>query len=306
MSKVTLMGPVSEDIIIKDNSSHRSIGGPVFYQSYVFSRLKININALVSISKNDKELLNAFPSPVKIFPFYVDETMKFQNIYPDNNPCNRVQKAKIPHNPIKINKIKDKIKYSDAILLGPLSPYDIPLKTIEDLSSLKIPIYLGAQGYLRYLDKDKIILRAWDGFEEFLKFINILFIDINESSIILGKKYSPEETARLLTSFGPQEVIITRGSSGSLIYSKKLDEVYKIPAIKPSKIEDPTGLGDTYMAAYAARKLEIDSPKKCGMFAAAAASIKLENKGPFKGDIESIENKLKKHFGPVDVKTFLI
>jgi hypothetical protein len=47
------------------------------------------------------------------------------------------------------------------------------------------------------------------------------------------------------------------------------------------------------MAAYAVRKLEVEDPKKCGVFAAAASSIKLENKGPFKGKRKLIEDRCK-------------
>jgi sugar/nucleoside kinase (ribokinase family) len=294
MSSVTLIGPVSKDIIVKDNSSYKSIGGPVFYQSSVFSKLEINTNVLTTISKDDKELLKGFPSNVNLIPYYINETIKFQNIYPDDDPNHRIQKASIPKNPIDIKNILSQIKYSDAVLLGPLCPYDIPLKTIEDLSKLKTPIYLGVQGYLRHLDRNKIILKPWERFTDFLKFIDVLFMDENESAIILGEKHSLEKTAKIIASFGPQEVVITCGSRGSLIYSKKLDEIYKIPAFRPECIEDPTGLGDTYMAAYAARKLEIEDPKKCGMFAAAASSLKLENKCSFKGSRKQIEDRSKK------------
>ena len=294
MSIITLIGPVSQDIIIKDNKRHQSIGGPVFYQACLLSKIKKKTNALVTISKNDENLLKAFPKDVNVFPFYVNKTLKFENLYPDNNPCHRLQKAEIAHNPIKINLVKDEIKSSNAFLLGPLSPYDIPLKTLEEISSLKKPIYLGAQGYLRHLDERKIILKPWKEFQEFMKFIDILFIDENEASIILGKKHPQKDTAKIIASFGPQEVIITRGQRGSLIYSRKSDEIYKIPAFKPQKIEDPTGLGDTYMAAYAALRLEGENPRKCGIFAAAAASLKLENNGAFKGNRTLIEQKLKK------------
>lgn len=291
MPHTTLIGPVTHDTIIKGGLNYKSTGGSVFYQSSVLSNLKIKTRALVTISRDDKNLLNAFPSGVDITPFYANKTIKFQNIYPDNDPNHRIQKAEIPQNPIK--NISNHINDSDIILLGPLCPYDIPFKTVKELSKLKIPIYLGAQGYLRHLDGDKIVLKPWNGFKKFLKYINILFMDENESSIILGKKHSLDETARILTSFGPEEVIITCGSRGSFIYSAKLDETYIIPAFKPQKTEDPTGLGDTYMAAYAARKLETKNLKKCGMFAAAAASVKLENKGPFKGERKSIEDKYK-------------
>lgn len=291
MSHITLIGPITQDTIIKGNSNYKATGGAVFYQSSVLSSLKINTRALVTISRDDENLLNAFPSNVDITPFYVNETIKFQNIYQNNDPNHRIQKANIPKNPIEIKNILNQIINSDALLLGPLCPYDIPFKTIEDLSKLKIPIYLGAQGYLRHLIDDKIVLKPWDEFEKFLKYINILFMDENESAIIMGEKNSLEETARILASFGPEEVIITCGSRGSFIYSAKLDKAYKIPAFKPEKIEDPTGLGDTYMAAYAARKLEIEDPKKCGIFAAAVSALKLENKGPFKGERRLIIEK---------------
>jgi len=292
MPHITLIGPVTQDTIIKGSLNYKSAGGAVFYQSSVLSNLKINTKALVTISRDNEYLLKAFSSSVDITPFYVNETIKFQNIYPDNDPNHRIQKAKIPRNTIK--SISNHINDSDTLLLGPLCPYDIPFKTIEELSKLKIPIYLGAQGYLRHLNGNKIVLKPWNGFKKFLKHINILFMDENESSIILGKKHSLGETARILASFGPEEVIITCGSQGSFIYSAKLDKTYIIPAFKPQKIEDPTGLGDTYMAAYAARKLETENPEKCGMFAAAAASVKLENKGPFKGERKSIEDRCKK------------
>ncbi|HML05730.1 MAG TPA: PfkB family carbohydrate kinase [Methanobacterium sp.] len=291
MFNVTLIGPIAEDTIIKSNSSYKSPGGAVFYQSNILSNLKINTNAIVTISGDNRNLLKAFPSDINIIPFYVKRNTKFQNIYYDNNPNHRIQKASIPKNPIELKNILNQINNSSAFLLGPLCPYDIPLKTIEDLSKLKKPIYLGAQGYLRHLQGDKILLKPWHGFEKFLKFIDILFIDENESSIILGEKHSLEETAKKLSSFGPEEVIITCGNRGSIIYSSKLAKIYKIPAFKPQKIEDPTGLGDTYMAAYAARKVETEDPKKCGIFAAAAASVKLENKGPFKGDRNQIIEK---------------
>ncbi len=152
MPKITLIGPITEDTIIKGDLTYKSIGGAIYYQSGVLSNIGINTKAIVTISKDDKELLNAFSDDVEIIPIFVDETIKFQNIYPDNDPNNRIQKAIIPCNPIDINKILSlNMECSDALMLGPLDPYDIPLKTIKYLSRLKIPIYLGAQGYLRHL-----------------------------------------------------------------------------------------------------------------------------------------------------------
>ncbi len=296
MSNITLIGPVTNDTIIKNNSTYKSVGGAVYYQSSVLEHLQINTNAIITLAKKDEELLNTFSKNIKLFPIFTDETIKFQNIYPDNNPNHRIQKAHIPHNPIEVKDIVHlDLRDCDAILLGPLCPHDIPVETIEYLSKLKIPIYLGAQGYLRHLKHDEIVLRPWTQFQKFLKFIKILFMDENESATILGKQLSIDDVAKTLASFGPEEVIITQGSKGSTVYSKKLGKTYKIPAFSPKKIEDPTGLGDTYMAAYAARKLEIEDPKMCGIFASAASVIKLENKGAFKGNIKLIHERCKNY-----------
>lgn len=294
MSNITVIGPVTEDTIIKENFTYKSTGGAVYYQSNVLNRLKIDVKAIITISKDDNNLLNAFPDNTKIIPIFVDKIIKFQNIYPNCDPNHRIQKAYIPHNPIEIKNISSlNLKDSDAILLGPLCPYDIPLETIEYLSKLEIPIYLGVQGYLRHLKEGKIVLKPWDDLQRFLKFIKILFMDENEAKTIMGKELQLKQIAKLLASFGPEEVIITQGNQGSIIYSKKLDESYEIPAFSPKRTEDPTGLGDTYMAAYAAKKLEIEDPKKCGIFAAAAASIKIENKGAFRGNRKLIEERCK-------------
>jgi hypothetical protein len=295
MSNITLIGPITEDTIIKNNSTYKSVGGAVYYQSSVLEQLKVNTKAIITLAKNDNELLNGFSKNIEIVPIFVEETMKFQNIYPNSDPNHRIQKAHIPFNPIKTENIASlDLMNSNAILLGPLCPNDIPIETIEYLSGLKIPIYLGAQGYLRHLKGERIVLRPWDDFQKYLKFVNILFIDENEAKTILGTQISLNHVAKTLASFGPEEVIITQGNNGSTIYSKKLDEVYEIPAFSPKRTEYPTGLGDTYMAAYAARKLETEDPKKCGIFAAAASVIKLENKGAFKGSKKLISQRCKK------------
>lgn len=283
MPKFMIMGPVTKDKIIKKDKIFNTVGGGVYYQSAVISGFEIQNTVVTTLSKIDKNLLQNFREDVQIIPVYTEKTMKFENIYPNDNPNHRIQKSQIPVNPINPPIFSDmNIKEYDAILLSPLSPYDIPLETVKYLHKQNIPIYLGAQGYLRHIKNDNVVLKPWKDYKNFLKLVNYLFLDEMEARVILGNSHDDfVEIAKILSNFGPEEVVITRGDQGVIIYSKKTvgKGIYDISAFKPEKIVDPTGLGDTFMAAYAVKKQETDDPEKCGRFASYVATLKIGQKG---------------------------
>ena len=84
--------------------------------------------------------------------------------------------------------------------------------------------------------------------------------------------------AARLSGLGPGEVIITRGSKGSLIYSA--GRLYAIPAFTPQVPVDPTGCGDTYMAGYLFMRQIGSNPVETGEYASRLAAAKLERNGP--------------------------
>lgn len=301
MGKFIIIGPLAKDKVIKNGSSYRSIGGPVYYQAAVFSRLKIDNTAVTTLAVKDNDLLNDLPNDTNIIPISTGETIEFENIYPDNNPNHRIQRASIPRNPITQDNLQH-INFKDynAILLSPLYNTDIPLETLEYINTFKIPIYLGAQGYMRHLTKDKkVVLKPWKDHEKYLQFVKILFLDELEARVILGSFHGNlEEIAWKLCCYGPEEVVITRGDYGALICSRKEEftEYHAIPAFPPAEINDPTGLGDTFMAAYSAKKLESNDPELCGIFASLTSSLKIENKGAFQGKKIFIEEKVRNYF----------
>lgn len=286
MAKFLIIGPLTKDRIVKKDSEYQSIGGAVYYQSAVFSYLGIDNTVVTTLAEKDKDLTDDLPKNTDVIPIYTERTMEFQNIYPNNNPNHRIQKAIIPENPIKPeNFFNIDLDVFDALLLCPLSSTDIPLNTIKYLAQWNIPIYLGAQGYLRHMKNGKVVLKPWYNYKKFLNFIQLLFIDEMEARVILGvSDESCDEITRALSSFGPEEVIVTRGDQGAFIYSKKEGNgnFYQVPAFQPHKIIDPTGLGDTFMAAYAARRIESDDPEDCGIFASRISSRKMEQKGALK------------------------
>lgn len=293
MSKFILIGPLTRDTIARDDTVYHSTGGAVYYQATALSRLGNDVTAVITLSKEDEKLLSAFPDDVEIIPLYFESTMEFENIYPNHNPNHRVQRANVPENPVLPQNLPE-IEGYDAVLLCPLSPSDIPIETVKYLSKLDLPIYLGAQGYLRQLDDHEVVLKPWEGFKNFLKNIRMIFIDEVEARVILGRSNVALKTVgKELSLFGPKEVIITCGDRGALIYSSSLERTYKISAFTPKETMDPTGLGDTYMAAYATKRMETSDPETCGIFASMVSTMKLEKTGAFSGNKEMVHKRLQ-------------
>ncbi|EKF85648.1 PfkB family carbohydrate kinase [Methanobacterium formicicum] len=293
MAKFLIIGPVTRDTILKSGSKCKGIGGPVYYQAGVLSALKSDVTALVTVGKDDINLLDSFSPDINLNPIWGEETTQFENFYPDEDPNHRLQRACIPSNPIEISHLSS-VDWDtfDAVMVSPLSPHDVPFKTLKYISDQEVPVYLGVQGYLRHLEDQKVVLKPLKDYKKFLSCVDFLFLDEVEAGVIIGdSSLSLDEISRNLSLLGPDEVIITRGDRGSIVYSSGHDDTYQIPAFPSRERVDPTGLGDSYLAAYAFRRQEVPDPQECGIFASLVSSLKLENKGAFQGNRKSIENK---------------
>lgn len=292
MVSFLLLGPVTKDTIIRDGLVYESTGGPIYYQAGVLASLGIKTTALVTVGMGDKHLLNIFPPSVNIISSLRDNTAEFENFYPSKDPNQRRQKARLPCNSITANELESiDISQFDSFLVSPLSPGDVPLETLKHIYQTKKPIYLGVQGYLRHLNHNKVVLRPWKNFKKFLNLSKVIFLDEVEAGVIMGTEVSDlEEIARKLAADGPEEVVITLGDRGSLIYSSQKNQTYRIPAVPPHETIDPTGLGDTYMAAYVTKRQESIDPKKCGIFASQIASLKLETRGALMSDLRYLDH----------------
>ncbi|MDP3033508.1 MAG: PfkB family carbohydrate kinase [Methanobacteriaceae archaeon] len=299
MGEFLLLGPVSKDTIIRRNQKTHSVGGAVYYQSKVLNGLGLNYKAAVTLSVKDKDILNRFPDKNSILPIFKEDTVKFENNYYDENPNHRFQRSNAPRIPITkedISNIFSKMGGKcNGILLGPLLPSDIPLETVLELSKKNIHLYLGLQGYLRQFDGCEISLEPLIEIKKLLNLVDILFLDEKEARAVGNPDDNLSEIARKLSLNGPQEVIITCGSRGSIIYSGEKRTAFKIMPYAPIKLNDPTGLGDTYMAAYISRKLMSNDPQDCGKFASMVASIKLESSEGFDKNWQYIEKRFIKY-----------
>ena len=86
--------------------------------------------------------------------------------------------------------------------------------------------------------------------------------------------------ARALAELGPQVVVIKLGAEGSLIYDRRRDAQFRIPAFPVKNVVDTTGAGDSFCGAFMACYLQDPArPEEAARAGAVAASFAVEGYG---------------------------
>lgn len=280
---LVVLGPATEDIIIKNGMKESKVGGATFFQAFVYEALNIDYLAIVNLSNLD--IIDKFPDKNKVIALLKEDTHFFINEYPNEDNLDlRVQLSNFANIPILVDELKpilDKIDKIDAFVINPLNQYDFPRETMDYLKNFKVPIYLSIQGFLRkkdYLKNDDgyngILLDKNSNIQAIVNDISGIFLDENEFHIMF------EDID--FSSWNVGEIIVTNGSKGSRIISNINDNEIIIEPVEQKYIVDSTGCGDTYMAAYISKKLEAKSSIEAGNFASLIASEKLSSDGPYK------------------------
>lgn len=280
---LVVLGPATEDIIIKNGIKESKVGGATFFQAFVYEALNIDYLAIVNLSNLD--IIDKFPDKNKVIALLKEDTHFFINEYPNEDNLDlRVQLSNFANIPILVDELKpilDKIDKIDAFVINPLNQYDFPRETMDYLKNFKVPIYLSIQGFLRkkdYLKNDDgyngILLDKNSDIQAIVNDISGIFLDENEFHIMFEDND--------FSSCNVGEIIVTNGSKGSRIISNINDNEIIIEPVEQKYIVDSTGCGDTYMAAYISKKLEAKSSIEAGNFASLIASEKLSSYGPYK------------------------
>jgi sugar/nucleoside kinase (ribokinase family) len=261
-------------------------GGTALYFSSAVSKLDLRyllVTALAPAEMHYVTQLRDKGIEIKVQPSA--HTVCFENIYAENQD-QRTQNVIEKADAFTI----DELLYTDARLyhLGPLLADDFSVTFIKDLSG-RGRISLDVQGYLRKVVNQKVYPTDWPAKKEALQYVAIVKADEAELQALTGLA-TVADGAKLLADWGVQEVVITNGSMGSVIYSG--GTFYNIPAYRPKQIIDATGCGDTYMAGYLYQRVKGAPIPQAGEFAAAMASLKMETAGPFSGTEQEVLNVL--------------
>lgn len=284
---IVMIGHISQDILI-DHLENRLelVGGAVVYSSFSAAASGSNVKVVTKLAQED---------------LYILDSLKRENITWDVCPSKASTSIK------NVYYTRDKER-RDVFLVSQADPFtleevvgdetrifhlaglfggEVPDTLIRPLSK-KAEVAMDAQGVLRCLDEEgNLAFRDWERKGELLPYIKYFKTDAAEAEILTGLS-NREDAARLLNSWGAEEVMLTHNTE-VMVCAK--GEIFTAPYTHRTN-EGRTGRGDTTFAAYLAWRKE-HSVKEATAYCAALCSMKMEVPGVFKGNIEDVLKRMK-------------
>lgn len=285
MTRLCIIGHITNDVVRQGQQYRELAGGVPIYAGIAAERLGLSISVLTKMVKADEAKLCS-PLLRSGIPIRIIEsitTTEFENYYDAKSWDIRKQVVRHVAEPFEVADIQGMA--ADLYYAGPLTAQDMPLAFIEELAKMG-DVILDAQGFVRRIQKHQVYLEDWKDKGDYLSLVSVVKVDQYEAHI-LTQETDLISAAKVLASYGPRQVIITAAGEGSLVWENGI--AYMISAYRPRKFVDPTGCGDTYLAAFLFMRLSGADAKTSGYFAAAAAALKIEKFGPFDGNARDVE-----------------
>ena len=295
---ILLIGPLTQDRIYVGNELRKSsVGGVIFYAAHCLARLGVPATALVMLNAEQRGLLEAFPQQVQTVPIIKRYAVSHEIHYAKANPYRRVQRATLETSTLGVQELPA-MEYGafSTVMLGPQYATDFSLESVKHIAAANPNVVSVAQGFVRTIKKGRVVTQSLQA-KPLLRHIRTLLINEIEARRIMPD-VGENERAQKLAGFGPQEVIITKGRDGALVYDAReqgTKRFTRVAGFEPGIVKDWTGAGGTFFAAYLARRTEGASIESAGAFAAMATTLKLRREGPPQASRAEVERHVGVH-----------
>ena len=300
--KIAVLGPVCRDIITIDGVRFEDqLGGIPYYVALTLRHLGVEeIVPYITYGADDEAWVLGYFMDMEVRSLHVEQSLESTIEYSSANPDARRHKIRYAPNTIEPTPgLLAELERFDHIILAPLFHDNIPHELFSKLRHKSL--IHGNFGMFTYEEDGKYVRKHPENLISVLPFLNYLFLDDNEAKYVTGMS-TVEEAGFFFLDHGLKTAAITEGSRGSHIFEN--GKQYDIPAFPPTTLGDPTGAGDTYLAAYV-RSLELfDTVEKRGAFAAMVATMSIEKRGAFDASLDEVLRRLgdeEEHLALADI-----
>ncbi len=281
---IVMIGNFAKDKLIVDGVEEIASGGGVYYGSVVIKRLGLNVAVITRLHPDDFPRLEELRQEgVDLFPIPADGTSGIANYYNSNDMERRICVPIGFGGKYSLDDIPD--LNTRAIQLTPLFYGEVDLPLLHQLS-LRAPVGMDIQGFVRVPVGNDLIFRPWLEMSEGLKYVTWLKVDLAEAEFITGKT-DLQSAVKTLHAMGPREIVLTQ-SSGVTVFAN--GDYYFAP-FNPRSLAGRTGRGDTCFSTYLAMRQQTDPATAC-RWAAVITTQKQEIPGPWKGNRADVQDQL--------------
>jgi sugar/nucleoside kinase (ribokinase family) len=277
LPSVLIAGAACRDIVEGDPRGWR-LGGGVSYSALTVARLGLPTRAIVGVDEeattaHELDLLRDAGVDLRLVPLRIGPV--FVNI---ERPEGRLQVAHQPSDPLPVDAIPDEWRDSRGWLLAPVAD-ELP----DAWAGIPPPnaiVAVGWQGLLRELVAGEPVRRVQPGPGPIVRRADLASLsrdDVHPGTPVGALVGFLRDGATLVVTQGDRGGIVATSAGGRVRFRH-------YPAVRSHRPVDPTGAGDTFLAALAACWIE---PRLVGgrtgghdlLVAAAAASLVLEGEG---------------------------
>ncbi|KAJ5072604.1 ketohexokinase [Anaeramoeba ignava] len=290
MNSFFIIGHVSKDIIRKQEEEKLVPGGGSYFAACSAGVCNSNdkkIQVITYAKESERYLWTDYMPksnfPLKNFIFLDSEnTTSFENIYPSNNPDDRIQRVFSLAKPYSQNDIEPFLEKDSVCLINPLWCGEFAEELLPYVKSKVGYLCFDAQGFLRHVKTgvtdEAITYKKWEKKDEYLKYIDLLKVDVKEASILTGisdNSIPVKELIKKILTNNEKTMILCTHQKGITFYDG--NDYYESSFIEKFDPNARTGRGDTCTSAFiSAFYLKGMSKQESVDFAAKVTNAKLQ------------------------------
>jgi len=271
---VLIVGSVAFDQITTPTAeSGRVLGGSATYASIAASYLApVNLVGVVGDDFGEANMSRLRAHPIDLEGLQIDPTggtFFWSGIYGENFATRETTDTQLNVFEHFEPTLPEAYRATPYVLLGNIHP-DLQHRVLDQVVG---------QPFVAADTMNLWINISLDPLVRLLPRIDLLVVNDDESRMLTGES-NLILAGRKLREAGPQIVVIKKGEHGSLLFHA--DGLFAFPAYPVTRVEDPTGAGDSYLGALvgslaAQNDTGFDALKRAIVRATATASLTVES-----------------------------
>ncbi len=286
---VAFLGHYTKDTIVSATGTRVVDGGACNYGANVAARMGLRVAVVTRLAAEDFHVVEALEQlGVDVLARATPHSTCLRLEYPTANVDERViyvTSTAGPFTPAEVEALQAR-----AFVIGASMRGEVGLDVIEELGRKDALLAADVQSFIRVNRNGVLVPAPWPEKQRVMAHLDVLKTDAVEAELLTGET-DIKVAAQMIADLGPQEVVITH-RNGVLVYA---DGRFHEAGFFPAQLVGRSGRGDTCIASYVSKRLSA-SPAEAIIWAAAVTSLKMEAEGPFRREIDEVEDLIRRKY----------